>query len=913
MTTYTAAKRCILLPGMALTTGSQIGPYQIGSPLGSGGMGEVYRATDTRLRREVAVKVLPDVMATEPQRMARFAREAQLLAALNHPNIAAIYGFEESSSKHALVMELVEGPTLAERIAQGAIPPDEALPIARQIAEALEYAHERGIIHRDLKPANVKITPDGTVKVLDFGLAKALSEDPKSSDIANSPTLTAAATKAGLILGTAAYMSPEQARGRTVDRRADIWSFGTVLYEMLTGKMAFQGETVSDTLAAVIKSEPDWSALPTRMPAGIRQLLHRCLHKEPKQRLQSIGEARIAIETAMVSGDSGVGATPESVLLSTPAVSRTITWMAGASLGLLLLALGFVLAKVTARTIPTTTASVVRFGITPPPGATLGAMGRRAIAISPDGTHIAFRANTPDGPRLYLRELNAAAATPIPGTDGAADPFFSPDGKWLAFYASGKLKKLPVTGGMPQPLADALTENYGTTWGADQFIYYAPTLASGIMRVPAAGGSPQPVTKVQADKGEIGHICPQLLPGEKTVLFSVWMGGSMDDGPLVAQRLDTGERKTLVSNGFAARFVAPNHLLFVRNGNLMTVEFDPDKLSVTGTPVTVIQDVALHAGVGGAQYDVSPDGTLIYINGGKQATENNLMWVVHDAKPEPLPVKPNLYQSPRFSPDGKELALTARLPDPDIWIYDIDRGSLRRITFAPGEDEVPVWSPDGKRLAYSPNSRQQGFVTAIDGSGQEESVLKNESHFHLQSWSPDGKLIAYEREASSGQWEIWMLPMEGDHKPYPYLQSPFRQSHPAFSPDGHWLAYDSNESDRSEVYVQRFPGRGDKVQVSTDGGHSPVWSHDGRLLVYENSGTLWAVEISATPSFHAGKSRVLYQGNIWDDAAGPNFALAPDGKHVAVVERAKDPYSGNINVVLNWKEELQRLSSAEKK
>jgi eukaryotic-like serine/threonine-protein kinase len=898
---------------MALSTGSQIGPYQILAPLGSGGMGDVYRATDPRLRREVAVKVLPDAVATDPQRMARFAREAQLLAALNHPNIAAIYGFEESSNTHALVMELVEGLTLAERIKMGPIPLDEALPIARQIAEALEYAHERGIVHRDLKPANVKITPHGTVKVLDFGLAKALSEDPTSSDSANSPTLTAAATKAGLILGTAAYMSPEQARGRTVDRRADIWSFGAVLYEMLTGNMAFKGDTVSDTLASVIKSEPDWSALPPRLPSGIRQLLFRCLHKEAKQRLQSIGEARIAIENAMAGGASVVVSMSDTILTPSPAVNRTVTWFAGASLGLLLLALGFVLAKIATRTAAPAASSVIRFAITPPPGTTIGSMGRRAIAISPDGMRIAFRANSPDGQRLYLREMNSATATPISGTDGAFDPFFSPDGKWLAFYSSGKLKKLAVNGGTPQPLASELTENYGTTWGADQFIYYAPTLASGIMRVPADGGAPQPVTKVQSDKGEIGHICPQLLPGEKTVLFTVWMGGSMDDGPLVAQRLDTGERKTLVANGFAARFVAPNHLLYIRSGNLMVVEFDPVKLTLTGTPVSVIQDVALHAGVGGAQFDVSPNGTLVYINGGKQTTENRLIWAVHDAKPEPLPVKPNLYQSPRFSPNGKELALTARLPDPDIWIYDIDRGALRRITFATGEDEVPVWSPDGKRLAYSSNSRQQAFVTAIDGSGQEESVLKNESHFHLQSWSPDGKLIAYEREASSGQWEIWMLPMEADHKPYPYLQSPFRQSHPAFSPDGHWLAYDSNESDRSEVYVQRFPGRGDKVQVSTDGGHSPVWSHDGRLLVYENSGTLWAVEISASPSFRAGKSRVLYQGDIWDDAAGPNFALAPDGKHLAVVERAKDPYSGNINVVLNWQDELQRLSGAEKK
>lgn len=897
---------------MPLSSGSQLGPYHILAPLGAGGMGEVYRATDARLRREVALKVLPEAVATDPQRLSRFAREAQLLAALNHTNIAAIYGFEESSNTHALVMELVEGITLAERIKQGALPLDEAIPIARQIAEALEYAHERGIVHRDLKPANVKITPDGTVKVLDFGLAKALSDERAPTDITNSPTLTQAATQAGLILGTAAYMSPEQARGRSVDRRADIWSFGAVFFEMLTGKMAFQGESISDTIAAVIRSDPDWITLPQSLPASVRQLLARCLHKDVKQRLQSIGEARIALEKASVTGDLGVAALSDRILSPTPTVSRAVTWMAGVSLVLLLLALGFVLGKVIGRAA-TPSSSVIRFAVPPPPSTTIGSMGRRALAISPDGTRIAIRASTSDGPRLFLRDMNASTPTPIPGTDGAADPFFSPDGKWLAFFLNGKLKKMAVDGGTPLALSDDVQEGYGAIWGADQSIYYAPSLSSGILRASTKGGSPQPVTKLQPDKGELAHITPQLLPGEKTILFTVWMGGNVDDGPLVAQRLDTGERVTLVPNGFDARFVAPNHLLYLRSGNLMAVEFDPDKLTVTGTPATVVQDVAMHSGVGGAQYDISPNGTLVYINGGKQATENTLIWAVHDAKPEALPVKPNLYQSPRFSPDGKLLALTVRLPDPDIWIYDIDRGTMRRITFAPGEDELPVWSPDGKRLAFSSHGRKQAFLVPADGSGQEESLFHYDLPFHLDSWSPDGKLIAYERQSSSGQWEIWMLPMEGDRKPYPYLQTPFRESHPAFSPDGRWLAYDSNESGRSEVYVQRFPGPGEKVQASTDGGHHPVWSHDGRSLIYENSGTLWAVEITASPSFRAGKSRVLYQADIWNDAAGPNFAIAPDGRHLAVVERAKDPYSGNINVVLNWKDELERLSGADKK
>ena len=903
--------------------GSNISHYRVGARLGAGGMGEVYRATDTKLRREVALKVLPQSVATDPQRMSRFEREAQLLAALNHPNIAAIYGLEDSDSTHALVIELVEGATLAERIAQGAIPIDEALPIARQIAEALEYAHERGIVHRDLKPANVKIKPDGAVKVLDFGLAKALDEDSANTDISNSPTLTAAATKAGFILGTAAYMSPEQARGKKVDRRSDIWSFGTVFFEVLTGKMAFQGETISDTLAAVIRAEPDWSLLPGGLPRGIRALLLRCLNKDPRQRLQSIGEARIAIENALSGNDSAAteSVSPTSATSTSPAnLPRVIL---ASAVGILLLAAGFALARLT-RNATTKPASVSRFAIAPPQGTSFSVLGAHTVAISPDGTHLVFRIYTNEGPRLYLRDLSSSEAALIPGTEGAQAPFLSPDGQWVGFTTSGTpgpgprtLKKIALSGGIPLPLLDSVDNGFAGVWGEDQYIYFAPGFTSPILRVSAAGGPPQPVTKLQPDKKELGHVGPLLLPGGKALLFTVWAGGNVDEGPLVAQVLSTGERKVLLPNAFDPRFVPPNHLLFGRGTNLMMVGFNPEKLTVSGNAIPVLQDLDLRSGFSGfsaiyaaSQYDVSRNGTLVYIRGNQQTTENKLVWAEHDVKPQPFPLKPNVYESPRFSPDGKQLALTVRLPDIDVWIYDFDRGALRRMTFAPGEDELPVWSPDGKRIAFASNGRQQAFVIPADASGQEESLMKNDTHFHLQSWSPDGKLIAFERLGTSGRWEIWMLPMEGERKPYPYLQGQFQEQHPAISPDGKWLAYTSTESGRREVYVQRFPGPGEKVQVSTDGGAYPVWSRDGHRLIYESSDALWAVDVTRSPAFRAGKAHVLYQGQIWNEAAGPNYALSPDGKRFVVVERSKDTAEANINVVLNWNEELRRLAGS---
>ena len=638
---------------------------------------------------------------------------------------------------------------------------------------------------------------------------------------------------------------------------------------MLTGKMPFQGETISDTLAAVIRTDPDWTLLPGNLPRSIRTLLLRCVHKDSRQRLQSIGEARIAIENALSANDS---AAAESVpLASVPGThpAKLPRVFLASAVAVLLLAVGFAISKLI-KSAAAQPANVVRFAIAPPQGTHFSSIGAHTVAISPDGTRLVFRINTTEGPRLYLRDMSSSEMTLIPGSEGAQVPFFSPDGQSVAFVSSGTLKKTALSSGIPVPLMDSVGNEFGGVWGDDQYIYFGPGFTSPIMRVSATGGSPQPVTTVQSDKKELGHVGPLLLPGGNALLFTVWAGGDVDDGPLVAQVLATGERKVLLLNAFDPRFVPPNHLLFGRGRNLMVVGFNPETLTVSGSPVPVLQELDLRPGFSGfsarynsSQYDVSRSGTLVYMRGGVKTTENKLVWAEQGAKPQPFPLEANVYESPRFSPDGKQIALTVRLPDIDVWIYDFQRGALRRITFAPGEDELPVWSPDGKRIAFASNGRQQAFVLPADGSGQEEPLMKNNTHFHLQSWSPDGKLIAYERLGASGRWEIWMLPMEGDHKPYPYLQGQFQERHPAFSPDGKWIAYSSGESSGEEVYVQRFPGPGEKVQVSTDGGSHPVWSRDGRRLIYESSDTLWAVDVVNSPYFSFGQiARALSGANL---------------------------------------------------
>jgi Tol biopolymer transport system component/tRNA A-37 threonylcarbamoyl transferase component Bud32 len=887
--------------------GQSIAHYHVQAKIGMGGMGEVYRATDSRLDRDVALKLLPEKFARDTERMARFEREAKVLASLNHPNIASIYGLEESNGACALVMELVEGVTLAERIKGGPLPLDEALPIAKQIAEGLEYAHERGIIHRDLKPSNVQVRPDGQVKILDFGLAKAFEGETSEEEIENSPTISAVATRMGVLLGTAAYMSPEQARGKCVDRRADIWAFGCVLYEMLTGREAFAGETTSDTLACVIRAEPDWSSIPTSVPPRICELLRRSLQKDPKQRLRDIGDARITIEEAL----SGAAQESEVLQVGTvhlPAWRSLLPWAAG----ILLAALAS--AGVWELRPRGPVGQIVHFSFAPPPGDSLQfRFGSTPLAISRDGMEIVFLAQHLGTQRLYIRRMDRLESEPFVGTDNADMPFFSPDGKWVGFFADGKLKKVSVLGGNPVTLCDAPLGG-GGTWAPDDSIIFAPNPTSGLMRISSAGGTPQPFTRLDSSKGEKAHQWPQVLPGAKTVLYS---SGSTDrlkwDWQIAAASLTTGEVKSLRIHGRYRYYVPGDYLTFERPEGLFAVPFDLRTLEVTGSPFPVLQ----HQGLA-----ISETGSLVYVPRG--ATLGNLAWVDRKGVVVSIGAPVKDYQTRvSLSPDGKHVVLVIVTEGSyDVWTYDIPHGSLTRFTFE--DDNVsPTMSPDGQRIAFSKYKTETISIMAktVDGSGSEETLLSAQRstgvvHLLPASWSPDGRFLAYMQIGRSGKREIWVLPLEGERKPQLVLANQFDNAAPKFSPDGRFLAYMSNENGRNEVYVIPFRNGSGKWQISTNGTRGgSVWQRDGKQLFYCENGKIMGVDVTTQPRFTASTPRVIIRANVVGNSGGldAGFDVSPNGQRFLVHQQNSEAaQTGQINVVLNWSEELRRRSASGK-
>jgi eukaryotic-like serine/threonine-protein kinase len=896
---------------MPLATGARLGPYEILSAIGAGGMGEVYRARDTRLKRDVAIKILPSSVAADRERVARFEREAELLAALNHPHIAHIHGVEESGGSLALVMELVEGETLADRIAYGAIAVDEALPLAGQIADALEAAHERGIVHRDLKPANIKVRPDGTVKVLDFGLAKAMDmaggAGATGEDLTHSPTITSPAmTQAGMILGTAAYMSPEQARGKPVDRRADIWAFGCVVFEMLTGSRAFGGDDVSDVLASVLAREPDWSRLPANLSPVFAQYLKRCLQKDPRRRIRDIGDVLLALDGAFDA--------PVSALA--PAINARPLWTRLIPIAAAALVAAAATGVVMWNRRPVAAPSPVsRFDVILPSGQELRGAQRSVIAVAPDGRAFVYKAS--DG--LYLRSMGDLEPRLIPGTadrtgSTLASPFFSPDGQWIGYFGDTGLTKIGVTGGAPITIAAAAL-SYGASWTADNTILFGQP--AGIMRVSANGGTPEVV--VRAEGGE-QLWQPQLLPGGDAVLFSVLMPGgrgTINDGDIAVHSLSTGARSVIVRGASAARYLPNGHIVYGVRNTLMAIPFDARRLTTTGGAAPIVQAVQRPVGVnaGGFQYAVSDSGTLVYL--ADNTPNRSLRWVNRDGTSGGTvdAVPAGALEDPRLSANGDRVLVTR---DGDIWIYDLASGRSTRVT-KDGHSQMAVWDPTGTQVAYSSlngSPTMEAWVAPADGSAPPRQLTHDGGPVHVDSWSPDGHIVSVHRH-SLANVTIRMIPVDRpNQQPVVFADGELQPESVAFAKDGRYVVYLSTDSGAREIYIRPYPGPGGRNTISVNGGVEPRWAANGEVFYRNPTGDrLFSVSTRTTPTFTAGKPTLLFQGQYYVAPTGSpraQYDVTADGKRFLMLAAvASTDIAGGrprFVVVQNWLDELKRPS-----
>ncbi len=874
-----------------MTPGARLGPYEILSPLGAGGMGEVYRARDTKLNREVAIKVLPAAVAQDAERMARFQREAQTLAALNHPNIAQIYGMEGA----ALIMELVEGQTLA-----GPKPVEEAISIARQIAEALEAAHEKGIVHRDLKPANIKVTPEGVVKVLDFGLAKAMEDAPPAENMFNSPTLSLAATKAGLILGTAGYMSPEQAKGAAVDKRTDIWAFGAVLYELLSGKRLINEPTASEALAAVLKSDLNLEALPASTPPRMRRLIERCLQRDPKQRLRDIGEARITLDTA-VPGAAEQPQAPASAVTRRPWAWIVVT-------GVLAVALG---AAVLMPRVDAPRPTVTRFTVSLPVPFAAGVSAN--VAISPDGSRLAYVGSVGGGNVLFLRSMDGFESKALPGTENAANPFFSPDGSWVAFYQDGKLKKAPVLGGSPTVICDVPQGFLGGIWTADGSVIFSRGVTLGLGRVSASGGPTQVLMLPDPSKGESSRFWPQILPGQSGLLFVVNPDNiaSFNEAQIVVEDPGRKESREILATGTFPHVISTGHLVYYNGGSLLAAPFDQGQRKTTGPGVPVVDGVIMNPTTGAVQASISGSGTLVYASGQVIQDRSRFVKVDLQGKLQPLG-DPQPYLSEfSLSPDGQSVAIRAARANDDVHIYDLVRGSLARFTFEGGDEQHPIWTPDGKRVAYS--SQRGGpptmFWKMVEGNGAPEKIAPTEHAQYPTSFSPDGKFLAFSEVRPQTRSDIWVLRLDSSpRQAEPFLRTPYQEDLATFSPDGHWLAYQSDESGKDQVYVAQFPGGRVRQQVSIEGGSQPRWAPGGKQLFFLNGQRLMSADVILAPALTVGKPRLVFETKLdLDGGLAWMYDVYPDGKRFLFLEEASaQPEVRELRVVLNWFEEVKR-------
>ena len=906
---------------MALNEGSTLGTYEILGSLGAGGMGEVYRARDSKLGRSVAVKVLPEAFAADSDRVPRFEREAKVLASLNHPHIAALYGMEQgagASNAHFLIMELVEGETLLERLQRGALSVVEALAIAIQIAEALEYAHEQGVVHRDLKPANVKITPDDKVKVLDFGLAKAMDTSPAASSPAHSPTLSVLATQAGLIMGTAAYMSPEQAKGLATDRRSDVFSFGVVLYELLTARQPFSGETGAEIMAAVMLREADLTVLPAGINPRIRELIARCIEKNPKKRWQAMGDLRLELESLIAAPHQTTTSNAgQTVPVASPLWKRAIP-IAAAVL------VTAIVSIVTTRWLTPPPPSRAAFRFTIPPSPSIN-QSFQSLAWSPDGSRLVYLTQSVQGERrLMLRTMGDLEARPIAGASGqVSSPAFSPDGQFVAFFSAteGVLKKIAINGGAAVTLCKMTVPYSGPAWHPSGIVF---AQTNGVMRVSADGGEPELIVKI----GDGERIAaPQLIDDRGTLLFSyttdALLSAGWDKGQVIVQSAD-GTRQVIAS-GSDARYLTSGHILYMSGSTLMGVAFDAGTRRVRGSPVPVVEGIArgmsqLFAG----HYAVSTSGALAYVAAAPAgaAASRTLAFVDMNGRAQPLAASPKAYEHPRASPDGMRVAVaTDDGKEAVIWIYDLSGDSVpRRLTFE-GRNSAPIWSPDRQSITFQSNreGRVGLFRQRADGSGTAERLTTAEpTRSHVpESWSPDGKTLTF-RVTGDGISSIWTWSSDGDRTPKLLVQGAPSAVTSAISPDGRWLAYGSNELGTTafQVFVQPLPTTGAKFQVNPMTSSTPVWSPDRKRLFFAFSDRIFSAAIQTTPAFAAGQPVEIKMPNIMASFAQiRHFDLMPDGKHFLVVIPADaDSAQQNpaqINIVLNWLDELKAKTAAQ--